>query len=133
MDAIERIYREWHERATIASASTGAGFASAPTLIGGNLGGMDEIRHEPAGHKGAIVWRRDGEKLAELTYSVAGSRVILDHTDVDDRLRGQGAGKKLVTAAVEWARKENKKLMPLCPFARSVFDKTPDFADVLAK
>ena len=78
------------------------------------------------------MWRRDGEKLAELTYSVAGSRVILDHTDVDDRLRGQGAGKQLVTAAVEWARKENRKLMPLCPFARSVFDKTRDYADVLA-
>ena len=94
---------------------------------------MDEIRHEPAGHKGAFVWRRDGEKLAELTYSVAGSRVILDHTDVDDRLRGQGAGKQLVTSAVEWARKENKQLMPLCPFAKSVFDKTPDYRDVLAK
>lgn len=79
------------------------------------------------------MWRRDGEKLAELTYSVAGSRVILDHTDVDDRLRGQGAGRKLVTSAVEWARKENRKLMPLCPFAKSVFDKTPDYADVLAK
>jgi hypothetical protein len=94
---------------------------------------MDEIRHEPAGHKGAFVWRRDGEKLAEMTYSVAGSRVIIDHTDVDDRLRGQGAGKQLVAAAVEWARKENRKLMPLCPFARSVFEKTPDYSDVLAK
>jgi uncharacterized protein len=94
---------------------------------------MDEIRHEPAGHKGAFVWRRDGEKLAELTYSVAGSRVILDHTDVDDRLRGQGAGKQLVASAVDWARKEKRSLLPLCPFARSVFDKTPGFADVLAK
>jgi predicted GNAT family acetyltransferase len=94
---------------------------------------MDEIRHEPAGHKGAFVWRRDGEKLAEMTYSVAGSRVIIDHTDVDDRLRGQGAGKQLVAAAVEWARKENRKLMPLCPFARSVFEKTPDYSDVLAR
>jgi uncharacterized protein len=94
---------------------------------------MEEIRHEPAGHKGAFVWRENGEKLAEMTYSVAGSRVIIDHTDVDDRLRGKGAGKKLVQAAVEWARQEKVKLMPLCPFAKSVFDKTPDYADVLAK
>ena len=94
---------------------------------------MDEIRHEPAGHKGAFVLRRDGEKLAELTYRVAGTRVILDHTDVDDRLRGTGAGKRLVAAAVDWARKENAHLMPLCPFARSVFEKTPGYSDVLAK
>jgi predicted GNAT family acetyltransferase len=74
-----------------------------------------------------------GEKLAEMTYTVAGSRVIIDHTDVDDRLRGQGAGKQLVKAAVEWARAEQRKLMPLCPFAKSVFDKTADYSDVLAK
>ena len=90
------------------------------------------IEHQPAGHKGAFVWLQDGEKLAEMTYSVAGSRVIIDHTDVDDRLRGQGAGKQLVKSAVEWARQEKVKLMPLCPFARSVFDKTPEYRDVLA-
>ena len=67
-----------------------------------------------------------------MTYTVAGTRVIIDHTDVDDALRGTGAGKKLVAAAVEWARAENARLMPLCPFARSVFDKTPAYADVLA-
>ena len=94
---------------------------------------MASIEHQPAGHKGAFVWLQDGEKLASMTYSVAGSRVIIDHTDVDDRLRGQGAGKKLVKAAVEWARRENVKLMPLCPFARSVFDKTPEYSDVLVR
>ena len=68
-----------------------------------------------------------------MTYTVAGSRVIIDHTDVDDRLRGTGTGGKLVEAAVEWARQEKALLMPLCPFAKSVFDKTPGYADVLAK
>ena len=92
-----------------------------------------KIGHERAGHKGAFVWIENGERLAEMSYTVAGSRVIIDHTDVDDRLRGKGAGRQLVKAAVEWARAENRKLMPLCPFAKSVFDKTPEYADVLAK
>lgn len=41
------------------------------------------IEHERAGHKGAFVWRQDGKRLAEMTYSVAGSRVIIDHTQVE--------------------------------------------------
>jgi uncharacterized protein len=92
-----------------------------------------EIEHERTGHRGAFVVRKDGERLAEMTYTVAGSRVIIDHTDVDDRLRGSGVGRKLVHAAVEWARAENARLMPLCPFAKSVFEKTPDYSDVLVK
>ena len=91
-----------------------------------------KVDHEHAGHRGAFYIERDGERLAVMSYTVAGSRVIIDHTDVDDRLRGTGAGRKLVQAAVEWARKENARLMPLCPFAKSVFDKTPDYSDVLA-
>ncbi len=73
-----------------------------------------------------------GKRLAELTYTVAGSRVILDHTSVDDSLRGTGAGRELVKAAVEWARANDRRLIPLCPYARSVFDKTPEYRDVLA-
>ena len=94
---------------------------------------MDDIRYERNGNRGAWFIERDGKRLAQMTYTVAGSRVIIDHTDVDDALRGTGAGRRLVQAAVEWARKEKQKLMPLCPFAKSVFDKTPEYADVLAK
>ena len=94
---------------------------------------MNEIQHEHSGHRGAFFLERDGERLAQMTYTVAGSRVIIDHTDVDDRLRGTGTGRKLVEAAVQWARMENARLMPLCPYAKSVFDKTPDYADVLAR
>jgi predicted GNAT family acetyltransferase len=94
---------------------------------------MEDIVHERSGHRGAFAIVRDGKRLAEMTYTVAGTRVIIDHTDVDDALRGTGAGKKLVAAAVEWARAENARLMPLCPFARSVFDKTPEYGDVLVK
>jgi len=90
------------------------------------------VTHERKDHRGAFVIERDGKRLAEMTYTVAGSRVIIDHTTVDDALRGTGAGKQLVEAAVQWARAEKVMLMPLCPFAKSVFDKSPAYADVLA-
>jgi len=89
------------------------------------------ITHERSDHRGAFVMERDGKRLAEMTYTMAGDKAIIDHTTVDDALRGTGAGRKLVEAAVQWARADKVKILPLCPFAKSVFDKTPAYADVL--
>ena len=94
---------------------------------------MQMIEHEDSGQRGAFFIEEEGKRLAELTYTVAGTRVILDHTEVDDALRGTGAGNKLVAAAVDWARDEDRRLLPLCPFARSVFDKMPEYSDVLVR
>jgi predicted GNAT family acetyltransferase len=94
---------------------------------------MQMIEHEQSGHRGAFFVEEEGKRVAQLTYTVAGTKVILDHTEIDDTLRGTGTGRKLVAAAVDWAREENVRLLPLCPFARSVFDKTPEFSDVLAR
>ncbi len=66
-----------------------------------------------------------------MFYSDAGDRIIISHTEVDGSLKGKGVGKQLVSAAVAYARKNNIKIVPLCPFARSVFQKTPDYNDVL--
>jgi len=82
--------------------------------------------------KGAAYLTKDGSRLAEMTYSIAGSElIIIDHTMVDSSLKGQGAGTKLLLSIVEKARKENFKILPLCPFARSVFDKHESIKDVL--
>lgn len=95
---------------------------------------MDQIAHERQGQRGAFVIRRGDEVLAQMSYSRAGATMaIIDHTDVDERLRGTGAGARLVKSAVEWARAEKVQLVALCPFAKSVFDKTPDYGDVLKK
>lgn len=92
---------------------------------------IERIEH---GSKGAFIIKENGERLAEMTYSKAGDNlIIIDHTEVSDKLRGQGAGKKLVIEAVEYARANNIKILPLCPFAKSVFERTPDFHDVLSK
>lgn len=90
---------------------------------------VERIEH---GSKGAFIIKVNNERLAEMTYSKAGDKlIIIDHTEVSDALRGKGAGKQLVSAAVEYARKNQIKILPLCPFAKSVFDKSPEFNDVL--
>jgi predicted GNAT family acetyltransferase len=70
--------------------------------------------------------------LAAMTYSKAGDDlIIIDHTEVDESLRGQGVGRKLLDALVAMARDKNIKIMPLCPYAKSVFDKDASIKDVL--
>lgn len=90
---------------------------------------IERIEH---GSKGAFIIKLNNERLAEMTYSKAGDKlIIIDHTEVSDVLRGKGAGIQLVRAAVEYARTNQIKILPLCPFAKSVFDKSPEFNDVL--
>ncbi len=91
-----------------------------------------QIKHEASITKGAFFIELDGEKQAEMTYSKAGEGlIIIDHTEVSDQLRGQGVGAKLVHQAVIMARKKGIRIMSLCPFAKSVFKKTPEYQDVL--
>lgn len=72
------------------------------------------------------------EPLAEMTYTMAAAnKMIIDHTEVSDELRGKNVGYQLVHTAVEYARANNIKIIPLCPFARSVFNKKSEFGDVL--
>ena len=67
-----------------------------------------------------------------MTYSnVSAKLFIIDHTGVPDSFRGQGAGLRLVSRAVEDARAAGKKIIPLCPFAAAQFRRHPEWADVL--
>ena len=91
-----------------------------------------EIKRADGDTGGSYIVRIDGHD-AEMTYSRAGtSRIIIDHTLVPQALRGKGAGKVLVERAVNDARKDGIKIIPLCPFAKAQFEKHPEWQDVLA-
>lgn len=91
-----------------------------------------EIKLEETGSKGRYVIRTEGGEEAEMTFSKAGEHmIIIDHTEVPDAFRGQGAGLRLVTRAVEDARASGKKIIPLCPFASAQFRRHKEWADVL--
>jgi uncharacterized protein len=90
------------------------------------------IQHKQVNGKGMFYIGQDGAILAELVYTQsAAGRMIIEHTEVDDSLGGKGIGGQLVHTAVEYARSHQLKIIPLCSFAKSVFDKKPDYADVL--
>jgi uncharacterized protein len=91
------------------------------------------IAHEETDHRGAFFFTQDGKRLGEMTYTRANaSLVIIDHTEVDASLRGQGVARKLLDAAVGWARQTQTKVMATCPFASAQFARDASIRDVLA-
>jgi predicted GNAT family acetyltransferase len=91
-----------------------------------------EIKHIEKGGRGAFLIRgEDRERLAEMTYTTVGtSGFIIDHTEVDDSLRGQGIGDKLLAEAVTYAREKSLKIYATCPFALRKLQGNAEYADV---
>lgn len=91
-----------------------------------------QIQHDEHGRKGAFYIDEDGEWIAELTYFKNNDTMTIDHTEIDEKLRGEGIGQDMVKAAVDFARENGLKVNPVCPYARKVIEKTPELQDVLA-
>ena len=73
------------------------------------------------------------EGVGELTYArKARKGLVADHTGVDDSLRGTGVGQALVERLVADARSEQLKIVPLCSFVRALFQRHPEWSDVMA-
>lgn len=91
-----------------------------------------DIQHQSGESKGKFFLEKDGEVKAEITYSKMGNTgMIIDHTEVSDELRGKNVGKKLVKTAIAYARNNDFKVIPLCPYAKSVIERDPSLQDVL--
>ncbi|MBA8760579.1 GNAT family N-acetyltransferase [Staphylococcus coagulans] len=92
---------------------------------------MAEIKH---GDNKFYVGEDENHLQALMTYvPVGNSRIIIDHTEVGEELKGQGVGKQLVQTAVDYARENNIKIHATCPFAKSVLEKTTEYHDVFEK
>jgi predicted GNAT family acetyltransferase len=91
-----------------------------------------EVIQDDNGKKGKFYILVNDVQEAEMTYTWAGTdRIIIDHTEVNEILKGKNAGKQMLMKAVSFARYKGIKIIPLCPFSNSVFKKTPEIQDVL--
>lgn len=73
-----------------------------------------------------------GKLLAEVTFPEDGTHTaVIDHTFVDESLRGQGVAGQLLGKAVDAIRKQGKKARPQCSYAVAWFEKHPEERDLL--
>jgi predicted GNAT family acetyltransferase len=93
---------------------------------------MQRIEHEFDGNKGSFFLEIEGKRLATMDYVMAGADLlIIEHTEVDNSLRGQGIGKKLLEKMVDYSRAKGVKVRPLCSFAVAVLSRKPEWQDIL--
>ena len=84
-----------------------------------------QVIDDPAGSRPTI--EADGQ-IAELVYELRGDRMVLLHTGVPAALGGHGIGGRLVTAAIDEAKRRGLTVVPMCPFARDWLLRHPDVA-----
>lgn len=91
------------------------------------------IENEEQQRRGAFFITQAGKRVGEMSFTRLNEGLIrIDHTHVDEALRGTGASRKLLDATVAWARQRHVKVLPVCSYAKAQFDKDASLADVRA-
>lgn len=82
--------------------------------------GPERIYAEDAQHK----------VIAEITFPCKDGVADINHTFVDESLRGQGVAGQLVQAAVDSILKSGSRIKATCPYAVSWLAKHPEYETV---
>ncbi len=71
---------------------------------------------------------------AEITFTQKDKAIlVIEHTRVSQELKGQGIGLQLVRKVAEYACQQNKKIIPVCSFAKKVMTENEEYKDILAE
>lgn len=58
-----------------------------------------------------------GGEVAELSYTLEPGTLSITHTYVPNAARGQGVAGRITEVALEYARREDLEVVPLCSYA----------------
>ncbi|MBP3946156.1 GNAT family N-acetyltransferase [Psychrobacter sp. K31L] len=66
-----------------------------------------------------------------ISYQERDGKLVYDHTIVPQELGGRGVGSGLVKHALDYAREQDKKVVPQCSFVASYISKHPGYQDLV--
>ena len=93
---------------------------------------FEQINRTTKGFFKAVVEGKEAGRISYKWEECDGvEKMVVEHTDVNEEFKGQGIGKKLVMHVVEHARENKIKIVAVCEFAKSVFERVPEIRDVL--
>ena len=78
-----------------------------------------------------IYYIENGQKLARICFIFEDNNVaLINHTFVDDSLKGQGIASKLVRMCYDVMKEKNMKIKATCSYAKMWFNKHPECKDI---
>lgn len=93
-----------------------------------------EIKHRESESRGMFYMDDKSGIISQLTYAKKDNGVMLvDHTETKKSLEGQGLASIVLQHVVKYAREQNLKIDPLCPFVEVQFELHPEYRDVLVE
>ena len=69
--------------------------------------------------------------IAFIEYKLTGDTLFLIHTEVPTALEGNGAGSAIVQKALQYAKDNNYKIVPICPFVQSYLKRHKEWNDMV--
>ena len=91
--------------------------------------GADVIRNDDRSRYELVV---DGHLVGIADYVVDDGRVVVPHTEIAGRLRGQGLGAVLVRGVLDDIRSRGRSVVPQCWYVADFIDEHPEYADLIA-
>ncbi len=74
---------------------------------------------------------RLGGDIAVAEYVREGSSIAFTHTLVPTEFEGRGIGSLLARAALDFAREQHLRVVPLCPFIAGYVRNHPEYAPLI--
>jgi predicted GNAT family acetyltransferase len=76
----------------------------------------------------------EGGLLAEVTFpKYRSGAVAVNHTFVDDSLRGRGVAGELMESCYDMLKQDGRKAVLICPYAVKWFREHPEKNDIVAE
>lgn len=103
---------------------------------------MITIQHQETEKSGLFeAWMQSTEEgactepvqVGEMTYQrLTPQRIVIDHTRVFEGFEGRGIARQMVLSAVDFARANHRKIVPVCSYAQTFLTRTDEYQDILA-
>lgn len=94
-------------------------------------GEMTYLRQKMTPKEAAAAVGTTTKPIADTAADTVQDIMVINHTQTFAGFEGQGIARQMVMAAVDFARRNNRRITPVCSYAAAVLTRTDEYKDIL--